>query len=161
MNELIQKISSYNIFNYLFPGTLFVILLSVLTRYDLSQKDLLTAAFIYYFIGLCISRVGSLVIEPALKKISFLKFADYHAFMKASAKDPKLEVLSEANNTYRTLCATLVLLIVFKIYEIIEIQTPWLQGDAPYILLGALVLLFFFSYRKQTTYITKRINHHT
>ena len=77
MKELLDKLSSYNIFNYLFPGVLFVVFLSKVSNYDLIQKDIITGAFLYYFIGLVISRVGSLFIEPFLKRIKFLKFSDY------------------------------------------------------------------------------------
>src|SRR5690349_3259436 len=114
MKELLDKISSYNVFNYLFPGILFAVILDKFTQYSLIQDDLLRGAFVYYFVGLVISRVGSLVIEPFLKKISFLKFADYGAFVQAEKTDPKIETLSEVNNMYRTLVAMLVSLVTIK-----------------------------------------------
>ena len=73
MKELIDKLSTYNIFNYLFPGVLFAYILSKVSSYDLIQKDLVTGVFLYYFIGLVISRIGSLFIEPFLKKNKILE----------------------------------------------------------------------------------------
>src|SRR5438552_699340 len=108
MENLLEKISSYNVFNYLLPGTLFAFLLPLVTTYNLDQKNLLLAAFIYYFIGMVISRIGSLFVEPFLRKIGFLKFSDYGDFVRASADDGKLETLSEVNNTYRTICSLIV-----------------------------------------------------
>jgi len=99
MNAILNKISSYNLFNYLFPGIVFVALSKEFTEYSFVQQDLLIAAFLYYFIGLVISRFGSLVIEHFLKRLHFLDFADYKDFVAISKKDEKLEVLSEANNT--------------------------------------------------------------
>jgi hypothetical protein len=114
MKDILSKLSSYNLFNYLLPGIIFVVLGSELTRYSFIQQDIVTGVFLYYFIGLVVSRFGSLVIEPLLKRISFLQFVDYKDFTSASKKDDKLELLSEVNNTYRTLCAVFILLLLLK-----------------------------------------------
>lgn len=58
MKEILEKVSSYNLFNYLLPGTVFVFVLSKISGYNFIQKDLLIGAFLYYFIGLVISRIG-------------------------------------------------------------------------------------------------------
>ena len=157
MKELIDKISSYNIFNYLFPGVLFVIILKETTSYSFLQENLIIGVFVYYFIGLLISRVGSLIIEPVLKKSSFLKFADYSEFLTASKKDEKIEVLSEMNNMYRTLVSTFFLLVVLNLYQYVESRIPALKDADSYIMLGLLMVIFLFAYRKQTNYIIKRI----
>jgi len=158
MKDLLDKVSSYNLFNYLFPGILFAVIATNITSYMFIYENLITGAFIYYFIGLIISRFGSLIIEPFLKKTHFLKLADYNKFVQASKKDDKIEILSESNNTYRTLCSMFFLLLLMKIYELIELSSPALKTWSPYILIFLLLLLFLFSYRKQTQYITKRIN---
>src|SRR4030042_1443125 len=105
MKEILDKLSSYNLFNYLLPGIIFVILAGKITHYSFVQEDIILGAFLYYFIGLVISRFGSLVIEPLLKCLSFVQFADYKDFVSTSKKDDKLELLLEVNNTYRTLCS--------------------------------------------------------
>ena len=157
MKELLDKISSYNIFNYLFPGILFAVISKQLTGYSFLQDNLIIGAFVYYFIGLVISRFGSLSIEPLLRKLSFLKFANYKDFVSASKKDSKIELLSEINNMYRTLSSMFVLLLLLKLYELIESKVPILKDWSTYILLALLLVMFLFSYRKQTNYITKRI----
>ncbi|EKD88152.1 MAG: hypothetical protein ACD_35C00035G0002 [uncultured bacterium] len=55
MKDLVEKISSYNLFNNLFPGVVFVTILGKFTTYDFIQKDLIIGLFFYYFIGLVIS----------------------------------------------------------------------------------------------------------
>ena len=157
MNELINKISSYNIFNYLFPGVIFAVLASEITRYHLVQQDIFTGAFLYYFMGLVVSRFGSLIIEPLLKWLSFVKFADYKDFVAASKQDEKLEILSEVNNTYRTLFSVFSLLLMLKLYTKIEERVAFLKEWGFMILVVLLLVMFLFSYRKQSTYITKRI----
>jgi hypothetical protein len=159
MKELIAKISSYNLFNYLFPGVVFVALSNALTTYSFVQDNLLVAAFLYYFIGLVISRFGSLVVEPLLKKLHFLRFADYDDFVSASRSDPQIEVLSEANNTYRTLCSTFLLLLLLMLYDWLAQSLAFLRDSKTTVLLIVLLLVtFLFSYRKQTKYIKKRVD---
>lgn len=67
MKEILDKLTSYNLFNYLLPGVVFAVLASKVTRFTLIQQDLVAGAFLYYFIGLVISRFGSLILEPILK----------------------------------------------------------------------------------------------
>jgi len=157
MKELLDKISSYNIFNYLLPGIIFAVIASRITHYPFVQKDIVVGAFVYYFIGLVISRFGSLLIEPLLKWFHFVKFADYKEFVAASKKDEKLELLSEVNNTYRTLSSLFLLILLLKGYEKVEarfcIPSQWSAG----ILIVLLVIMFLFAYRKQTSYIQNRI----
>jgi hypothetical protein len=157
MQDLLAKLSSYNIFNYLLPGCVFAALAPSVAGYSFAQDNLFTAAFLYYFIGLVISRVGSLVVEPALKRVGFVKFAGYTDFVSASKTDPKIEVLSETNNTYRTACAMFGVLVLLKSYRRLGVMCPGLQEWDAEILVVVLFLLFLFSYRKQTAYITRRI----
>ena len=158
MNEILSKISSYNIFNYLLPGTLFAALGDTLTSYRFIQDDIIIGLFLYYFMGLVISRVGSLFIEPLLKKNKFVKFAEYGRFVSASKKDPKIDALSEVNNTYRTLCAVFVCFLALISFEQAVAICPRLNDFGPYILGVALFLMFLFSYRKQTAYVVKRVD---
>jgi hypothetical protein len=155
MHELLDKISSYNIFNYLFPGIVFSALAGWVTHYSIVPRDVLTGAF--YFVGLVVSRFGSLVIEPVLKRTSFIRFADYKDFVAASKKDDKLSLLSEVNNTYRTLSAVFALLLIVKVYGFIEGRHPGLKEWDATVLSLLLLVLFLFSYKKQTAYVTKRI----
>lgn len=157
LKELLSKLSSYNLFNYLLPGVIFVAAASKVTRYSFIQGDVVIGLFLYYFIGLVISRFGSIVIEPILRGVSFLKFADYNDFVAASKKDEKIEVLSEANNTYRTLCSLFILLLLLKGYERIEDRFVFLKDYGGMIVVALLLVMFLFAYRKQTLYIIKRI----
>ena len=157
MKDILDKLSSYNIFNYLLPGTLFIGLGDTLTSYSLIQDNILIALFLYYFIGSIISRIGSLTLEPLLKWIRFVKFAPYEDYVKASKLDPKVEVFSEQNNMYRSLCMLSIALMLLKIYDLV-----WNSGssdNAPiiFIILVGLLVLFLLSYRKQTKYVVKRI----
>lgn len=157
MKELLDKLSSYNIFNYLLPGILYAFIVTQLTRIDLIQDDILVGAFFYYFLGLVISRIGSIIIEPLLKKTSFVKFEDYENFIKASKEDSKIEILSETNNMYRTFISLFIMVGLTQIYSVFEIKYPEIRDITIILVIILLVIMFLFAYRKQTTYITKRI----
>ena len=120
MKDLLNKVSSYNLFNYLLPGVLFVCVAKYFTSYNFIQENDFFGAFLYYFIGMAISRFGSLIMEPFLKWISFLKFTDYKGFIVASKSDEKIELLSEVNNTYRTISAMLILLLLLKLFDYLQ-----------------------------------------
>ena len=158
MKEFLDKLSSYNLFNYLLPGILFAAVGERITSYSFLEKDIVVGVFVYYFIGLVISRIGSLIIEPFFQMIKFVKFAPYKDFVRASQADPKLELLSETNNVYRTLCSLFIALICLKLYENFERSHPKLFLYSPVLVLFLLLVLFCFSYRKQTAYVTKRID---
>lgn len=157
MKDLLNKLSSYNIFNYLLPGIIFVVLAEKLTAFSFVQKDIILGVFLYYFIGLVISRIGSLFVEPILKKIKFIAFAAYSEFISASKLDSKLDILSESNNMYRTFCSLFLLLIIVKGYEWVAIKFSIVSKWNAEILVVGLFILFLFAYKKQTKYITKRI----
>ncbi|WP_298691412.1 hypothetical protein [uncultured Sulfuricurvum sp.] len=155
MEKLLDKLTSYNIFNYLLPGIIFSVLLEKTTNYLIIQENIVVEAFFAYFIGLLISRISSLIIEPILKKVKFVKFADYKDFVLASESDNKIELLSESNNMYRVFISLFVVLIIVNIYE--QLFQQILGEHTNFVVTVLLLLLFLFSYRKQTYYITQRV----
>ena len=72
MDTFLEKISSYNIFNYLLPGVIFTIFFQKITNLVIFQNNTILDAFLVYFIGLVINRVGSLCIEPILEKLKLI-----------------------------------------------------------------------------------------
>jgi len=158
MKDFLEKLSSYNLFNYLFPGVIFSFLADRFTAYPFVQSDLLIAFFVYYFTGLVISRLGSLILEPLLRKTGFVEFAPYEDFVRCSRDDDKLDVLSEANNMYRILTTVFISLGILKVAEL-TFEYFNVRGWVPPVSLWVfLLILFLFAYRKQTEYITRRIN---
>lgn len=157
MKDLLDKLSSYNIFNYLLPGVLFAAFADALTTLALVQKDIVVGVFVYYFCGSIVSRVGSLLVEPLLRRIGFLKFAPYEDFVRVAKSDTKLEVLSESNNMYRTFCALMLSVAAVSLYDLAAQSYSLLRTVAPAVCILGVALLYLFAYRKQTDYIAKRI----
>lgn len=158
MEKILEKLSSYNIFNYLFPGVVFCVVADRYLAIPLLQESIINGLFLYYFVGLVISRIGSVAIEPILKKTGFVKFSEYHDYVRAAKEDPKIELLSESNNTHRTLLSAIFILCVFAIGAHIAKSNPSFLEFVKYLMLPGLVLLFGFSYKKQTEYILKRVS---
>ncbi len=155
MSEIINKLSSYNIFNYLFTGIVFIILSKILLDMDIyiklneRESNVVIDIFWAYFVGLTISRIGSLIIEPLFKKI--IKTKSYSKFIKVEKIDSKLSLLSEQNNIYRTLIALFFTLLVLYFIKF------KLQYNGTLLIIISLFLIYSVSYLKQTKYIVKRI----
>lgn len=156
MSEFIKLLTTYNLFNSLVPGIVFVIFLKHYTKYDLIQPDILTGLIFYYFLGMVINRIGSLIIEPILKNI--FTFKDYSDYIKASKKDQKIELLSEINNTYRTIIALFFCIFFSKLYEVIMVYIVVSHSIEISLIVFAILMLFIFSYKKQISFIGARID---
>jgi len=157
MQEFLEKLTSYNLFNNLLPGVIFAVFICEMLHVELLGDNLAKDFFVSYFIGLIINRFGSLVVEPVLRRIGFVEYAPYEDFVKASQKDPKIEIILESNNIYRTMSALFILVFVVIVYDQISIKFPFLFDHKLSIISGLLLILFLLSYRKQTEFIKKRV----
>lgn len=157
MEDLLKKITEYQLFNFLLSGTVLAFLISKTTSINLLSDNILIAVFVYYCIGLVVSRIGSLIIEPAFKKLHIVKYAPYEKYLQAVKLDPKIDTLSQENNTYRTLVAMLLLYVVVYIIYLMWPQVIN-QSYLPLAVAVIGIVLFSFSYRKQTNYITRRVS---
>ena len=159
MQAILEKLSAYNIFSYLLPGLLFVSLGERLTSFSLIQRSWIVGIVLYYFIGLVISSVGSLIVKPLLERIGFVKEASYADYVEASTSDSKIDILSAHNNLFRTLCAMSIMLIGLKIGEKVIGVLPWGADVYDFIMLVGLFGLLLFSYRKQAQAVVRRVRY--
>jgi hypothetical protein len=157
LSEFLDKITSYNLFNYLLPGAVFAYFAESRLEIKLVPDDLVTAAFVYYFLGVVVSRFGSLVLEPLLKKLQIVKSEPYTAFLSASEKDSKIEVLVEVANMYRTFLSAMLILLLLAAYTKVESIYPYLTEWRGLIGGFSLALVFLFAYKKQMDYVVSRI----
>lgn len=169
---MLEKISSYNIFNNFFPGIVFCYMVKFFTNNKIDTGSVWENLFIYYFWGLIISRIGSVVIEGILLKIkinnkdskqkqNYINRASYKEYSRASAKYSFIKILNETNNTYRTMISVFACVLIIKIYELLSIHCAKIFGDIGmaleilFLVVG--IVLFIMSYKKQTDYIRKRV----
>lgn len=164
-SKLIDKVSSYQLFNYLFPGIIYIEGIEHTTRIVYPNENIAIRFFIYYIAGMIISRIGSVFIEPIFKKLCWVVYASYGNFLKAlngsedgaTKPDPKLDVLVAENNTYRTLITTFTMMLI--VYSFAQFEwfyefngTDW----SMFAYLVLLILLFVLSFRKQTSFVRQR-----
>lgn len=156
MEKILEKVSSYNIFNYLFPGAAFCVAGVRTGVVEPIKSDLITTVLVYYFVGLVISRIGSIILEPILKTARIIKFGDYPAFVEASKNDPKMETLVEVANTYRTIAAGCIVLLLAGLLSDKITLVRQFASDAT-LALTFMAAIFVWSYRKQNGFIDKRV----
>lgn len=164
IESIINKLSTYNVFNYFFSGIIFVVLIKYFDNinlyldFSISYLNIVNL-FIFYFIGLTISRVGSLIVEPIYRRC-IVKFADYSDFIKVERIDKKLNILSEQNNIYRTFTSLFLVLIIFHFIKKCDSNICiFLKKYYEDVLIIFLFILYAVSYYKQTKYITNRIKY--
>lgn len=155
--KLLDKISSYQIFNYLFPGVIFIEGVEIMKIISFPDDILIFRFFLYYIAGMILSRIGSVIIEKIYKKFCWVIYANYKNYLSALKKDEKLDILVMENNTYRTLIATfLVLLLLYCLSQFswfsIFNNSTW----STIVFIVLLIILFSFSFAKQTSFIRKR-----
>lgn len=158
MNEIVAKISSYNIFNNLVPGAILSFLLSEFGIYKLDASSIVVDVVVYYFLGMIMGRVGSIILDPILIKFGIVKKGEYNEFIDASIKDEKILTLLESGNMYRTIFAVIIFCLIAK--NVKMASTLWLSEDlSQNLVLAVLAVLFLLSYRKQSYFISRRVDH--
>ena len=161
MEHFFNKLENYNILNYILPAVIFDVGCRYYINIELIHNDnIFISVFIYYFLGLVISRIGSLIIKPLLWKLKILNKKDSSKcadFYKAEETDAKIKILFTDYNMYRNFISTFFLLLVGKFAYAVEI---WLNINSTIIctiLFILLIILFVISYKKQLGYIHSRI----
>lgn len=157
MDKIIDKISSYHIFNNLVPGYLFLIISGQIMGKSLIIDSLIYSFFEAYFIGTIISRISSLVIEKIIVKIWKLRKEPYDKYIEANKKDDKLEILNQDCNMYRSLCTLMLIELALKIIVMFEITRLINKDILILVTLTLLAILFAFSFVKQNRFISSRV----
>lgn len=154
MEKVFDKMETYNILNFLFPGIIFASILTFLIEKNIYNSSLIIATFEYYFTGLVLSRIGSIVVNPIIEKIRVVKKEKYKNFICKEEKDKKIEILQREANQYRTFVATFVCLLLVEIYNCIFVDISKINTIIYFI---GLIILFTLSYRKQLKFIIERL----
>lgn len=157
MEKILEKISNYHLFNYLVPGMIFIITSNYILETSIYNDNLLYLFFVSYFIGIIISRLGSVVTANILYKLTKEKGESYKDYIVSCQKDNKIEVLVQDKNMYRNLCTMLILLLVLKVFSMLNVYLKISNDWKIIIVLVLLIILFAISFLKQNKYISSRI----
>lgn len=157
MEDLLNKISSYNILNNIIPGAVFVYFWSALDVGAVPSCNVIESIILYYFCGLVVSRVGSLIIERGFKKVNLISYAPKSEYIEATKRDSLIGTLLEINNMYRTFTGLFLVLAIVKVYMVVANYFSISREIGTWIVLIGLLFLFAGSFCKQTTHIRSRI----
>lgn len=157
MNNIIEKLDSYQIITNLLPGAFFGVFLRFFFELSLPTENIGEEILIYYFMGLVINRLGSLVVKPILEKLKFINEATYCDYLKAVSQDKELNILSQTNNYFRSILTSLLLLPIIGAMKELIINVNWISMNWKGCLIGVFIGIFLFAFRKQTCFVKGRI----
>lgn len=153
---IIDRVSSYQFFNFIYPGLLVAGVLDIYNVVDVFCLNICYILLISYSIGMLASRVGSIVIENLFVWIKLMKRFDYNEFNKAELNNTKVSLFLELSNMFRTISAACLLILIARL-----INSIYDYGFAMPI--GIVMLVFFVfvifcvSFIKQYGYLKKCI----
>lgn len=154
MEKIIEKLEIYEFINYIFPGVIFGTIFTKIMHKNFFDSNIVIAIIQYYFVGLVLSRIGSILIKNILEKLKVVNFEQYEEFFKCGKKDDKVDLLQREANQFRTYIATFICLFVIEGYLCIINKTFY----EIILLFIVLTIIFIISYKKQIDFIIKRIN---
>ena len=157
MSYILDKLGSYQVLTNLLPGALFGLTIRFFFGLTIPTTNVGEDIVVYYFMGLIINRIGSLVVEPILKILHFIKYASYADFVEAAKSDAKIDTLLEMNNYTRSLLTCFLLLPAVRILQVLSSYWTWFSLNWEWCAIALLAVLFLFAYRKQTNYVHKRV----
>ena len=158
MEKVVEKLDPYNILNNLLPGVVMVFLLRKELGINLVDDNMIEILFISYFVGMIISRVGSLVVEPICRIVKLVDHVTYEDFIRASKDDDKIELLSETNNSYRSFLTVGIIVLMGKLCVFLATKVSIPSSVVDIIMILVIIIVFACAYRKQTDYIVKRVS---
>ena len=152
LKSLSDKLSAYQLFNFIYPGAVF---LGILHFYGMPLgilNEIWWFLLASYFLGMTISRIGSIVIESICLKFKWIEKYDIKKYAMYLKADGFTGILLELTNIYRTICSmgTLLLFVTIFKYE---------QTDKCCVIFMEIsfVLLFGYSFVKQHHYLENKL----
>lgn len=155
MEKIIEKIEVYHFLNYLLPGIIFGAILTKIIQKNFFETNMVIATIEYYFVGLILSRIGSIIIKPVLEKLNIINCVQYEQYINCIKTDNKVELLQREANQYRTYISVFLCLTLFEIYYSFTNKTFYVLN----ILFFLLSILFILSYKKQLKFVIERIQY--
>lgn len=154
MDEILKKISAYDLLNTLIPGAALVFFLRVFGYLDFKAEDVLFLVVLAYILGVVASRVGSLILEPIALRFDWFEH-DYTGFVEAQKEDDRLLTLTTIANMYRTLAGLMTVLAVLALGSLVpEVFRLWLYTGYGV----SAFLLFLCGWVKQERYVHRRLD---
>lgn len=162
MSELLSKISSYNLYNYLLVGFVYNMLLCHYTQLGYVDESILKTLIVCYVMGLFIAKLASLFLEPLLIRLhwnnkKFLKWRNKNEYLEASFKDAKIPILLEEANVCRNIAMPIFVFFICLLYDkYVSIYIYMIVAECLFYVIAFFICIF--SYKKKIRQISDRID---
>jgi hypothetical protein len=152
---MFDKLDAYNLVANLVPGAALTYALHF-SKFPTPPPSELGAFLLVAFVaGVTANRLGSLLLDPFLRHLGFLKPKDYRSFLMREKGDQKLDALVANSGLYRTFFTAGFLYIAALIASPL-ITT--VSNEALFVaFVAAGMTVFLFALRKEDGYIHSRI----
>lgn len=152
---MFDKLDAYNLVANLVPGAALTYALHFSEFPTPSPDDIGAFLLVAFVAGVTANRLGSLILDPLLRKLRFLKLKDYRSFLIREKDDQKLDALVANSGLYRTFfTAGAIYLIALMSSSATAYLTR--QGLITAFVIGGMVV-FLFAFKKEDGYIHSRI----
>ena len=95
-----------------------------------------------------------------MRQLKFVRYSSYTKYLVASAADTQMASMVEASNTYRTILTLLLTIVTSIVMNSIANHIRLDQNMRELGLVFGAALLFLFSFRKQSDYVSRRVEHY-
>lgn len=158
VNNLLERLSKYDWFTILLPGIFFT-LLSKYAGIALDAKNWYEKISIAFFAGIVCSRIGATIVEWIARRKTLALFSGYEDYLEWIDSNPEsAQMLIRNANWFRSLTGMMLLLISLKATTVICAMLHTSTCTLEYIAMLGLLILFADSYRRQLSFIKRRIN---
>lgn len=152
---MFDKLDAYNLVANLVPGAALTYALHF-SKFPTPPPTEIGAFLLVAFVaGVTANRLGSLILDPLLRRWKFLKPKDYRSFLMREKGDVKLDALVANSGLYRTFFTT------GSLYLLAVMSAPLVTGVSSQMLFVIFVIggmvVFLFALRKEDGYIHSRI----
>ena len=155
---MFDKFDTYNFVANLIPGALLAFGLHAAGLPVPSPQKVVAFVVVAFALGAICNRLGALVLDPALRKIKALPPKNYQAYVVASKKDAKLEVIVENANLYRTFATAGILYFVIRVGYDLSKRLNLGEYALTSIVVISSVVVFILAFRREDLYITQRLS---
>jgi hypothetical protein len=154
---MFEKLDAYDVVANLVPGAALTYALHFSKFPTPAPADWAAFLLVAFVAGVTTNRLGSLVLDPVLRRLKFLNPKDYDSFVASERADKKLETLVANHGLYRTFFTAGL------IYLILVVGSHWFPSVASsnqlaftLFVIGGMIV-FLFAFRKEDGYIHTRI----
>ena len=154
---MFEKLDGYDLVANLVPGAALTYALHFSKFPTPAPDDWVAFLLVAFVAGVTANRLGSLIVDPFLRQLKFLKPKDYDSFVTSEKTDKKLETLVANHGLYRTFFTAglvyLILMLGSYLFPAVASSSP--VNFTCFVVAGMAV--FLFAFRKEDGYIHSRI----